>query len=149
MINSNWSKWCYRSICKHFDSALTIPIVYTGQPTQVTDSSNFVELRIDGPYITELSKDYFRLYYEVNILHQYTRSETNIYNRFNTLGNIQAAFTTITVYDDEDNIVGCMTLDQDLRDRQRVQTNDFGQIDPDVDILQATVEGHYILMMEN
>jgi hypothetical protein len=110
---------------------------------------------MDGPYYTEESKDFWRLYIELSVLTQSVMTDTSYHTIHRMVGDVAAAFTdTIPVYkygtstDDTQTLVGCLELIQDIRNRERIQTNHFGQIDPAIPLLQATVEAHYEMYLE-
>jgi len=112
----------------------------------------FFELRLDGPYFTQVSNNYWTCYVEINVLIQEpltNKDGRQVYQIDANAGKIAAAFTDIIIkkfgneVGDDDSVVGCLHVLQDVRDRQRIQINHFGQIEPKVRITQATVEAHY------
>jgi len=152
-INANWEKWCVASIGQTFEDGCgsTIPLFIEGQVRATKDEAEFVELRVDGPWTTEINKNYFRLFFEVSILVQATIDPTDQYNIRKLTGQISSMFNDINVYKYGDGgaYLGCLKLIQDSRKKERVQTNHFGQINPSVPLQQATVEGHYEIHLSN
>jgi hypothetical protein len=151
-INSRWQRWIFASICKHFDDNKgDLPLYIEGQRTTKTNKA-FIELRIDGPYYTELSKDYWKVYLEVNALLQNVQDDKNTHTFYTNLGLLSTIFTPIPLFKygestDEENdqsMFGCLRIVSDDRGKERIQVNNFGLVDKDARLLQANVEGHYV-----
>jgi hypothetical protein len=115
------------------------------------DQKDFIELRMDGPYLTELSKGYWKAYVEVNVLLQSAIDDANFHRIWTNIGIVAVAFTSIPIYkygngpEDDDSLFGCMELLHDVREKQKTQISYFGKIAPSAEVQQATVEGHYEL----
>ena len=144
-------RWIFASICKHFDDckgdlALFIEGQYRNSGAPPKD---FIELRVDGPYITELNKNYYKLTLDVNILVQSQMDDTNYHRIHDDVGKVASMFKNINLYKfgtaltDTQEHFGCLNLLQDTQRRDRIQINHFGQIDPKVRLMQASIEGHY------
>ena len=125
-----------------------------GAHRETESLTEFIEFRMDGPYFTETSKDYWHVYFEINIMLQTLLSETDLHAIHRLAGEVSAAFTEIPIYkygegvDDDDSFIACAKLKQDKRKRERIQVNHFGQIEPETKLIQATVEGHYELYLD-
>ena len=154
-MNKNWARWIFASVTKHFDDnkqglATYVEGTYRDTRTEV----DFFEVRQDGPYSTEVSKDYWHFFIEVNILIQSTMSATDFHKIYRDVGIVMAAFTDIPVYrygtgdDDDDTLLGCLQLVSDAQGKKPVKVSHFGQIEPRTDLLQATVEGHYFMFLK-
>ncbi len=145
-INPKLNRWVVSSIYKHFKTSCpTLDIYFEGMPRDnFTDKEAFVEVRVDGPRFTELNKDYWRVYFEVNVLLQATITD-DIYVIDDMIGTVLAAFTTIIVSKNNDGgaVIGCTDLVKDYRSRERIQVYKLGRIAPDEPLMQAVVEGHY------
>jgi len=148
--NVNWPRWVFASVCKHFDdnkSSLTLFI--EGQHRKTRTLKDFAELRVDGPYLTEVSKGVWKLFIEVNVLLQSAMDDTSFHRIHTNAGIIVAAFTGIPVYkygdgvDDDKSLLGCLQIVSDARGKERIQVSHFGRIDTGTPLMQATVEGHY------
>jgi hypothetical protein len=149
MYNPNWNRWIRASVNKHFATALTTynPII---EGVKRTDLSNtdICEIRMDGPYTQEISRNIFDITIEVNILIQtaITRS-TNLYRHETTLGDVNAAFVSIDVFKlgdesgDDGSQIGCLTRKDSPQ--YPIRTSDFGQIESSLLLRQATVEARY------
>lgn len=150
-MNQHWPRWIIASISKHFaDRVGTLPLYIEGQkrPTGVKD---LLELRMDGPYITEESHNYWRLYMEVSVIVQSTMDATDYHRIFRNCGLVASLFTTIQLYkfgdgpdDAPTETIGCLSLIQDIGKRERIQINHFGILDPSTSLLQSSVEAHYV-----
>jgi len=157
-VNPNWNRWLFASISQHFYDGigtllpLYIEAQWRGDVERTTP--DFAELRIDGPYITEVSNNYWRHYLEVNVL-IHSSIGTNYHMIHTSTGLICSIFTDIDLYkygntiNDDDSIFGCLKLLQDSRGRDRIQVSHYGQIEPNLKEVQATVEGHYEVFLEN
>lgn len=148
--NPNWPRWLFASTSKHFnDRRGDVSFYIEGQERNVPAPKDLFEFRMDGPYETELNKNYWRLYIEISILIQSTKDDSDYHRIHRHCGTVASAFTTIPVYkygdgvDDDQSLLGCLTLIQDVGKRERIQINHFGQIDASTPLLQSSVEGHY------
>lgn len=153
--NPDWPRWIFASICKHFDDCKgNYDVFIEGQYRNSDIKKDFFELRIDGPYITEVNKNYYNLYLEVNVLVQSQMDDTNYHRIHTDVGYAASLFRNISLYkygngvNDTQELFGCLELLQDTQTRKRVQINHFGQIDPKVRLTQATVEGHYEVFLQ-
>lgn len=118
---------------------------------RTSDLKDFFELRVDGPYYTELSKGFWRVYIEINVLIQSAQDKIDRFRIYKTAGVVAAAFEriiSIFKYGDEvgddDSLVGCLKLLGDKEARERIQISHFGQVEPQTGISQSTVEAHYV-----
>ena len=154
--NKNWARWIHASIGDHFANhfnAESVPLFIEGQHRDTTDIQHFGELRIDGPRLYEISKDCWLFRVEVNILLTSSMDDLNYHVIQQNVGIAQAGFTTINAYrygngpDDDDSFLGCLKLLQSSEHRDFLEANQFGQIDIKTHILQATVEGHYKMLL--
>jgi len=151
MYNENWPRWVFASISQYFyDNRQGIEFLVEGQVHNKTEFKDTMELRIDGPYATEISKDYWKLYSEVNVLLT-SKMDLDLYRIHRNTGIVAAIFTPLQIFKygtgpgDDQSLLGCMTLLQEYRNT--IQISHFGQIEPNVELLQATVEGHYNLFL--
>jgi len=163
-MNKHWPRWIFSSICDHFSTQSDIelyqdhsrgdakyPLLIEGQNFDTNRVKHFLELRVDGPVIAEISKDWFHIGLEINILVQSTMTDTDFHNIHEMVGVVAASFTAINLYkygngdDDDDSYFGCLKLLQMPKATRgdNLQIRHFGQIDPRLKIQQASVEGHY------
>ena len=154
MFNENWPRWIAASIQQHFIDTVdaSLPIFIEGQEKTVDEDEDFIELRIDGPNCTQLSKNDHNLYVEVNVLIQSHMNETDFHMIHKDVGKVLVAFTDILIYKygdnpgDDDSFIVCLRLLQG--GKEAVRTAHFGQIDPDKKLIQSTVEGHFEMDIE-
>jgi len=153
--NKNWPRWIFASVSKHFDANKdTLPLFIEGQYRNTRSEKDFLELRVDGPYFTEFSKGYWRAFIEINVLVQSAMDDSNFHRIHEDVGIAAAAFSTIHVYkygngvDDDGTLLGCLKLVADHRGKERIQINHFGQIGPSEGLMQACVEGHYEMFLD-
>jgi hypothetical protein len=148
-FNENINRWIFASIAKHFDDRRKDIILYIeGQERNTSNLQQYFELRIDGPYIVELSKNYYRVDLEVNVLCTAKTDPKDNYLIQRLTGIICSAFTrTINVYkfgiglEDDQSLVICLQMRTDHK--ELLQVSNFGQVEPDARLHQSTVEGHY------
>lgn len=153
-MNVNWARWIKTSIVKYFDTNKgSYTLFVEGADRHTQDLQTWVEVRTDGPYIREVSKNYYKLTVEVNLLLSSIVNE-NIYTQDALCGYFQSLFTCIPVFrygpsDDiaNDNVqFGELVLFDHMR--ESIKLNHFGIIRPDTNLIQSTVEGHYLMWLE-
>lgn len=154
--NPNWPRWIFASISKHFNDELTaagLTLFIEGQHRDTKAIKDFAELRLDGPNMIEVSRNYWQLKIEVNHIVQSAMDDTNYHRIHQNVGVVAAAYTrTINVYklgtgaQDDQSFLGCLHLLQERRDV--LEINHFGQISESLKLVQATVEGHYQMHLE-
>jgi hypothetical protein len=155
--NESWNKWIVASIVKHFKAVLdaaSIDNFIEGMSNRDLTKSEYVEIRVDGPYADERSKNDFILRVEVNLLVQtIVNPAKNLYRHAELQGICMGAFITIPVYklgnevEDDKTQFGCLQLNTD-EPRDHVMAHNFGQVETDVKLQQASVEGHYKIELE-
>ena len=154
-MDENWPRWIFASVSKHFDdNKQGIPMYIEGQHRNTKDIKDFFELRMDGPQFTEISKNSWDIYVEINCLVQSAMDDTNYHRIHQNVGIVAAAFTNIRIFKygdgpgDDESLIGCLKLIQDKRKRHRLDIFHFGQIEVSTELVQATVEGHYKMNKE-
>ena len=156
-VEPEMSRWIFASTSGDFGAlAVTagIKLYVEGQPRDTNKFPSFIEFRMDGPDKTELSKGFFELAIEINILVTKGQVDKEYHDIHQLVGTVQDMFKqTISVFrygdrpNDDDSFVGCLVLQQSLRGRKSVETNHFGLINPKDSILQATVEAEYRMQL--
>jgi hypothetical protein len=153
----NWDRWVFASICQHFDNRRgTIPMYVEGTHRDTETIKDFFELRVDGPWITEESKNCWKLYTEINILCQSAKDFKDFHRLRKMTGIVSQACTDYIevfkfgkdVWDDQ-SLVGCLKrMDTGYgKSQERIQITHFGQIEPRVELEQASVEAHYEMIL--
>lgn len=156
-VEPEMARWIFASVEGDFGAladAAVIPMYTEGQKRETNKKKQFIEFRMDGPDNTELSKGFFELAIEINILLTQGQTDTSYHDIYELAGTVQDMFKkTISVFrygdrvNDDDSFVGCLVLQQNLRGRKSVETNHFGLINPKDAILQATVEAEYRMQL--
>jgi len=153
MFDERWTEYVRRSVLHHFDRKITIPVYLEGSIRVTKALSDFVEIRMDGPWFSKRSPQEWYLFFELNCLVQH-KMDNNIYSIDKVLGEVQAAYTPIQILDftgvdfDEDvdleSLPRIVCVKQSLKSpRPWLETRRFGLIDKDLRLEQAMVEGHY------
>ena len=140
----NWPRWIYASASKVFQTmADAYPIYFflEGTKRRTDTKSNFIEFRMQGPRVTEISNGYYRLDVEINILYSIAIS-SDFHLPYKIAGKIVETMSDICVYkyNDGDALLGVLTLK-----RQPVVVAHFGQARPDTEVVQGTIEGSYTM----
>ncbi len=143
-MNSNWPRWIYASASKIFQAmadAYPVHLFLEGTKRRTDTQSNFIEFRMQGPRITEISNNFFRLDVEINILYSVTIG-TDFHLPYKLAGKIVETMGDICVYkwNDGDAFLSVLTLK-----RQPVIVSHFGQARADTEIVQGTIEGSYVM----
>lgn len=150
-LDQNLPRWIFASVSKHFDARRQgIPMFIEGQLRKTRAEEDFIELRVDGPYYTEISKGFWNVYIEINVLVQAAQDQADYHRIHKLVGVVAAAFTQVISIlklgdnvGDDDSLVACLKLLGDKEKRERIQISHFGQVEPETGIFQATVEAHY------
>jgi len=153
-MDSNWPRWIYASVTDHFASATSYKTFVEGEPRLTWSEKDFIEIRMDGPYFTQLDAAVWEAMIEVNILIQSAIDFTNLHKIHTMTGIVAAAFIDgLQIYkygtglQDDQSLLGCLELLQNKKDRQLLVISHFGQLAPDKLLQQATVEGHFKIQL--
>jgi hypothetical protein len=142
-------KWIFASVAKHFDDRKqTLPLFIEGMVRQTNKETNWAEFRLDGPYLTEVSRGQWYIEIEVNVLVESATNTQDAYIYLKNVGIMAAAFTkTIKVFrlgdeaGDDGSLVGCLILKQEYR--EKLVISHFGETHPNEKQRQSQIEGHY------
>lgn len=149
----NWPRWVQASVADHFKTAATAqqyPALVEGideRLTEFMESTNRIEIRVNGPYIKEWNKGYWQFLVTANILifSYMGGSSPNAYEGTEMAGFMaQAASQSIPVYkygigvDDDQSLIGCLTLRRG--DDESVKVFHFGEIDRENRLRQFGVD---------
>jgi len=153
-MNPNWPKWIAASVAVYFKAvadAIPLKIIVEGVDERESEKMevDHVELRINGPYVYENSKDYFRLDVDTNVLFTDLMGgeSDNPYNLHTWAGLFQeAAQKPIPVYRygpdtsgvDDGTFVGCLTPRGRNKDASKLFN--FGQISVNDRVRQMAVD---------
>jgi len=153
--NSNWDRWIFASVSQHFeDRRGTVPMYIEGMHRDTNELEEFIELRIDGPWFTEISKNCWYIYVEINVLCQAVKNNQDFHRMRKLAGLVSNIFERcIRVYrygnnpQDDQSVVGSLQRIDDHRGKERIQISHFGQIEPKMKLEQSTVETHYSMKL--
>ena len=148
----HWPRWIFASASKYFEQIAqenNLHFFIEGTERFTSDYQKYIEFRLDGPNMVELSKDYYRLEVEINLLWSFNQDQEDFHETERIKGILIEAMTDICIYkygngaSDDNSLLGVLSLKQDNRNLIRV--NNFGQIRQDVKLMQGTVEGTYLM----
>lgn len=156
-MNENWVRWLTASIAVYFKTVtdtLNLPLLCDGldEREHANIHHNHAELRIGGPFLNELSKNYWRVHVDINILLTYlmAANEDSVYDLQTWAGVIQEAFDgPINIYKygsesgDDESYVGCLRPRKGKNEENRVLT--FGQISKVDRLRQSMIDGRFIM----
>ena len=158
--NPHWPRWIFASVADYFKqtaAGINLPILIEGideREAEKIRANDHVEFRLNGPAVTELSRGYFRLDVDVNLLltSMMGGQTRNAYDIVQQTGIfLQAAAGPIPVLkwgegpEDDETLLGCLTLRTGKRDAVRVIH--FGQISRDDRLRQSAVDARYQLFL--
>lgn len=151
-MNPNWPRWIWASVSKWFSDIITpnIPMYVEGDDRGTGLLATYTEFRMDGPTGKEQNKGIWALYIAINVLVVVKKNETDTHTQFKIQGQVTNAFTQVIPiyrYGDDDGFIDCLTLRTD--NRNGIIISQFGQISPDLNVLQSTIEGHYRGIFKN
>lgn len=161
MINPNWARWIMASSSVYFKAISdTIPLPFTvegvNEKTIEELHADHAELRINGPHIIEMSKDFYDLKVDLNILLTDLMKETNenAYAIQLWCGVFQASMDgPIPIYKygselgDDSTLIGCLTARHGKYDATRVLH--FGQVHKTDRIRQSVVDGKFHIELKS
>lgn len=151
-MDENLARWIFASVAKHFESTasgLSLPYFVEGVDERTDDEmrADHVELRVTGPFIKEVSHNYWTVDVVVNFLFtsQMNLSGADAYNIVRWCGKFQnIMLDPIPVYkfgDEPSTLVGCLVNKNNSAEAVRVYH--FGQLDKDNRIRQSEVDALY------
>jgi len=154
-MNENLARWVFASIADYFSTIVTginLPLLVEGVDERESEKmrGDHAELRVNGPFVRELSKNYWRIWVDINILltNMMSMSQENAYDIAQWGGTFQEAMLKpIPIYkygsnpSDDESLIGCLTLRKSKGDSVRLIH--FGQISREDRIRQAAVDGRY------
>lgn len=130
-----------RSVYTHLDTISGVKVFIEGEARDTSKFTEFLELRMDGPWLRSSGSGTWLFEIDINVLIQ-TPSGKNLYALEKLAGKIYVLLVKDISITDE----VCSRLVTDKR--QKLQINRFGQIEADVPVLQATVEARHEFTLE-
>lgn len=151
MTDPNLIRWVHASVNKHFnDNRGSCYLHFEGTGPRPADNSRvyWAELRIDGPYETGGTAAEENCTVEINVLLCASVEDNYAYRIQDLQGLFGVAFTPCIVVkrygdqpQDDQSVVGYLQLQTNGGEKLMVST--FGQIGPNTQLKQGSIEGHY------
>ncbi len=138
----NWPRWVQASVADHFKVAANagsfISLVegLDERTTAFQEAPERLEIRINGPFIIEMSRGYYNFEVGVNILiFSHMGGEiSNAYSGTQMAGSMaESASQPISIFkygtgvDDDQSLIGCLTLKRGSK--ESIKIFHFGEID--------------------
>jgi len=158
-VNPNWARWIFASIAKYLSAvAVTnnIPVIVEGvndETDAFTEATDRVEIRISGPFTTQMTGEY-RIRMDVNVILT-SRFDGQVKNRHAILTNAglfhEAMDQAILIYKygntpaDDDSYLGCLVPRSGKNDTVRVIH--FGKVDSTDKVKQSAVDARYEMFL--
>jgi len=144
-------RWIVASTAKYFENFFRshkMPFYFEGAHRNTNDEFEYIEFRFNGPSSNEVSKNYYRFDFDINILWSMLIGKQGLYRAQTIIGLIIAATKNICVYKygndtvhDDGSFVGTLINGKSI-------VNNFGIIRPDVNLMQGTIETPYTMQLE-
>lgn len=145
-------KWIFASSAKHFEDNISgITTFVEGTERDLSGKTDWIEIRIDGPNIREVSNDVLIVESEINLLVATHMAVDAPFKHVINIGKAAEAFTDFQIYKygDDKSALEVFRL-QPLEDlKEKIAITNMGQIDPNLKLLQATIEGHFRMIINN
>lgn len=157
-MNPNLPRWCFASLAKHFAGvADSINLNYHVQGVDEAEIGDFQDdsalFIMDGPIARTGSKDYewYTLDLCIVLTDIVKTTGDRAYAIYEWGGVFQASMLNdrlqIFKYgdgpEDDGSLIGCLELDKSLRNN--VWLHNYGQVDKDLRVKQASANGRFIL----
>jgi len=154
-MDANLARWIQASLAVYFQtvaSSLSLTFFVEGVDEREADTmqEEHCELRINGPFIREISRGYWRVHVDINILlTDYMKMSTeDAYDINRWGGTFLVSYTeNIPIFrlgsgvDDDGTLVGCLTQRTGFSEPARLIH--FGQVSREDRIRQAVVDGRF------
>lgn len=165
--NPNWARWVFASAAHYLKTIASendLPVIVEGLDDR-TDAymrkTDRAEIRINGPYIQEISNGYFRVWTDINVLLSSRMDEKKdgyALQRF--AGIMQAAMSEqIAIWnygdqegdydeDDPDTQIHLGCLSPRVGPQESIKVLHFGQVEKTDRIKQAAVDARYSMYLD-
>lgn len=161
--NANWTRWIFASLATYLkqvarDNDLAVMVEGLDErSTEFMHACDRVEIRITGPFIRELSHNYWELKVDVNVLVSSRFDGPDTRNRYTfaqIAGIFQAAMeAVIAIYrygnqpGDDETLVGCLSTLTGRRDA--VKVFHFGQVNSTDGLRQSMIDAKYVMELSD
>src|SRR4051812_30341190 len=93
----NWERWVFASISDHFNTVITAAMsdakMYVEGADKTNDDPKYFEFRMDGPYLRQISRNFWEIWVNVNILCIAKRDGTDFHTIHRMAGVASSAFS--------------------------------------------------------
>jgi hypothetical protein len=144
-MNNNWPRWIYASASKHFKAAADVFGIHFylegTVPRDIAEHEDYVEFRADVTRVKEISKNYYQLDYEINILWSVLMGGSDFHKSLRISGMLTDAMSDLCIYKygDSGDFLGTLVLEDTI-------VNNFGQV-KNTGLVQGTVIGNYSIYL--
>jgi len=147
MISQHLPRWIFASITSHFATAATtagLQAFVEGEVKQDYDADH-LEIRVNGPFLSEVSKGVWRVESGVSIFASAAMNDTNFHRIHEMVGIIAASYTDIGILRlgpvtdpviNDGSLVGCLKCGP-------IKIQHFGQLSPVRQLMRATIDAEY------
>lgn len=148
----NITRWIYASASKFFSDTVAgrLPMYFEGQSRRTEDEKDYLEFRLDGPYLSELTQGYFKVEFEINVLVTSHSNGKDFHKLYRDCGVALQCFRPFSIFKlgsdsevDDQTLVECAVIPRSTDAREAIRVSHFGKIDPVKPVLQSSIEGHY------
>lgn len=152
-LKEHWPRWTWATMTKHFEKyKKTWQYYIEGHDYPREKVEDKIEFRMDGPFSTNIAKNQYKVEIEINILVISMKDDKDAHKMQRIVGSIFSGFLdNLPVYKlgsgemDDQSVWGCYQLKGG--NREKVVISHFGLVEPATRMLQATVEGHYQMII--
>jgi hypothetical protein len=163
MAEKDWARWIFASVANYLKQVAAqqnLPVLIEHLDERTEDfmrATDRAEIRITGPFCQELSKNYFRVYIDVNVLltSRFDGDSKNAYGILKYAGAFHEAMDMpIGVWNyggeagdyvedqpETQKFLGCLKL----RPGRDVRVMNFGQIDPVEKLKQTEIDARFVM----
>ena len=165
--NQNWPRYIYASVATYLKAIAadnSVPALVEGLDERTDtymESTDRVEIRVNGPYSQELSHNYFRLWVDVNVLLTSRMDASKNGYQIQRIAGIflSAMDQPIPIWnygdqagdfdpDDPETQIHLGCLSPRPATSESIKVLHFGQVDKTDRVKQSIVDARYVMFME-
>ena len=155
MFNPDWGRWIFTSAVTHFNSRrVELPLFVEGSDkTGRRRDTDYAEFRLNGPFYKELSKDYWYITIDINVLVITLTDPKDAFKCERNIGKVcrmfDDKFSVFKLGDepqDTKQFLECAIMEMEGL-TGGIQTFHYGKVDPTVAVVEASVEATYKLYL--
>lgn len=149
---ANWDRWIFASCATYFDENKgNYELYIEGQDRRVERESDYAEMRYNGPRYLQSGPLDYTVTIELNMLVNAVKDQKDDQKIFRICGFFESLFIAgIPVYmygDNDTQLLGCLQR-KSAGDHEIIVTH-YGQVSPDVRVLQSTIEATYFMLLND